>query len=186
MKTLSPATIFWEFTLLSVMGFGGVMPLAYHYIVERNKWLNDKEFVEILGVSQILPGGNIINLGVMLGWKFARLKGAIAAFLGLLLIPSFILFGCAFLYNRYSNNVIVNHAFIGMSAVAAGLILSTSIKLFMKQGNRIKAMIYISIIFTLLIIFHLHLSLILIILIPLTIIFNLIMNKKRGLNHGIK
>jgi chromate transporter len=31
-------------------------------VVERNRWLNDRDFVEILSLGQVLPGPNVINL----------------------------------------------------------------------------------------------------------------------------
>lgn len=54
--------LFSGFMKLGLMGFGGVLPLAHRLIVEDQKWLNAEEFTNLLGVCQILPGGNIVNI----------------------------------------------------------------------------------------------------------------------------
>lgn len=168
--TIKPWKIFLEFARLSIMGFGGVLPLAYHSIVERNHWLNDKEFIEILSIGQMLPGGNVVNLSVMLGWRFSRLKGACAAFMGLLLIPTVILLCVAMLYHSVRNNNIVSHAVIGMASVAAGLVLATGLKLALRQSKKIRIIFFSIIIFIMIIVFHLPLAKVLICIIPIALL----------------
>ena len=63
--------IFLAFTQISLSGFGGVMFWARYVLVERRRWLTEREFVETLAMGQILPGPNIFNLGVMIGYRFA-------------------------------------------------------------------------------------------------------------------
>lgn len=177
---ITPWKIFLEFARLSIMGFGGVLPLAYHSIVERNKWLNDKEFAEMLSIGQMLPGGNIINVSVMLGWRFAKFKGACAAFLGLLLIPTIILLSIAMFYHRISANHTVSSAVIGMSSVVAGLVLATALKLGIKNPNKIKSIIFGIIVFTLIALVHWHLATVLICLIPIALLIEFWFYKKLG------
>jgi chromate transporter len=55
---------------LGLMGFGGVLPLAHQMVVEDQKWLNTEEFTHLLGVCQISPEGNIINMAVAIGYEF--------------------------------------------------------------------------------------------------------------------
>ena len=59
--------LFLGFMKLGLMGFGGVLPLAQHMIVEDQKWLSSAEFIDLLGICQILPGGNIINMAAAIG-----------------------------------------------------------------------------------------------------------------------
>ncbi|HCO56857.1 MAG TPA: chromate transporter, partial [Burkholderiales bacterium] len=54
--------LFWAFSKMSMQAFGGVLPLAERLIVTERNWLIRKEFVEMLAVSQAMPGPNIINL----------------------------------------------------------------------------------------------------------------------------
>ena len=88
--TLQPpglVQLFIAFLGISIMGFGGVMPWARWMMVERRKWLTPYEFSEALALSQGLPGGNIINLSVIVGNRFAGVAGAVAAVGGLMIAP---------------------------------------------------------------------------------------------------
>ena len=79
--------------------------------------------------SQIVPGPNIVNLGVCVGSKFAGVPGAFAAVLGLMLGPVAILLVLAVLYEHYSYMPIVQGMLRGVSAIGVGLIASTGFKM---------------------------------------------------------
>jgi chromate transporter len=67
---------------MAVQAFGGVLPIAERIIVIDKKWLSQKQFVEMLAVSQAIPGPNIVNLALMLGDHFQGWRGAFAASMG--------------------------------------------------------------------------------------------------------
>lgn len=90
MNTPNCKALFLGFMKLGLMGFGGVLPLAHRLIVEDQKWLTSEKFTDLLGVCQILPGGNIVNMAVAIGYDFAGVKGAISAIFGLMLAPTII------------------------------------------------------------------------------------------------
>ena len=121
--------LFMGFFVLGLTGFGGVLPMARRMIVEKKNWLNGDEFTELLGLCQFLPGGNIINLSVALGNEFRGLRGALAAIFGLILAPTAIVICLGLVYARFQNDPIVEHLFAGLAAGAAGLLLSTGIKM---------------------------------------------------------
>ncbi len=110
-------------------GFGGVLPWARRTIVEQEKWLTAEEFSAMLGICQIVPGPNIVNLGVCVGSRFAGVPGAFAAVLGLMLGPVALLLVIAVLYEHYSYMPIVQGMLRGVSAVGVGLIASTGFKM---------------------------------------------------------
>ena len=70
--------LFRGFLSLGLMGFGGVLPLARHMLVEERRWLNGAEFSDLLGLCQFLPGGNVVNLSVAVGLRFRGVPGALA------------------------------------------------------------------------------------------------------------
>lgn len=110
-------------------GFGGVLPWARRTIVEQEKWLTAEEFSAMLGICQIVPGPNIVNLGVCVGSRFAGVPGAFAAVMGLMLGPIALLLVLAVLYEHYSYMPIVQGMLRGVSAVGVGLIASTGLKM---------------------------------------------------------
>lgn len=119
----------WVFNRLSLQGFGGVLPVAQREIVEREQWLDAAAFLELLSFCQILPGPNIINLSLILGWRFYGVRGAAAALLGMLLVPTILVLSLTVLYREYAHFPMVAGALQGMGAVAAGLMLATALKL---------------------------------------------------------
>jgi chromate transporter len=125
----SVSDLFTGFFILGLTGFGGVLPLARRMMVEKRRWLTSAEFTDLLGLCQFLPGGNIINMSVAVGLKFRGIAGAFAAILGLIAAPTAVVIALGIVYDRYENEPIVRHLFGGLSAAAAGLLISMAIKI---------------------------------------------------------
>lgn len=138
-------------------GFGGVLPWARRTLVERDKILTSEEFSAMLGICQIVPGPNIVNLAVCVGSRFGGARGAIAAVLGLTLGPISIVMLLALLYEHYSHLDSVKGVLRGISAVGVGLIASTGIKM-LKDEFRYPAMLIVVIV-TILAASYFHLGL---------------------------
>ncbi len=83
----SPARLFITFTFIGLSGFGGVLPWARRTLVEQKQWLSSQEFNALLGVCQLVPGPNIVNLAVCVGERFGGVRGAFSAVGGLMLAP---------------------------------------------------------------------------------------------------
>ena len=125
----SPAELFFTFNRLALQGFGGVLAVAQRELVERQRWLSREQFVEMLALSQVLPGPNVVNLALMFGDRFFGLRGALAAVGGMLVVPLFIVMALTAAYAEFSRIALVSGALRGMGAVAAGLIIATALKL---------------------------------------------------------
>lgn len=122
--------LFLAFNRLALQGFGGVLPVAQRELVERRGWLDRQQFVELLAVSQVLPGPNVVNLALIFGDRWFGLRGAFAALAGMMLAPLVLVLSLTVLYTHYAHVALVGGALRGMGAVAAGLIISTALKLF--------------------------------------------------------
>jgi chromate transporter len=131
----SKSDLFFTFNRLALQGFGGVLAVAQRELVERKGWLSREEFVEMLALSQVLPGPNVVNLGLMLGDRFFGLKGALAAVAGMLAVPLVIVLLLTAAYAEFSRLAVVSGALRGMGAVAAGLIIATAIRLMATLGS---------------------------------------------------
>jgi len=125
----STGELFRAFNRMAMQGFGGVLPVAQRELVERERWMTREQFVETLSVAQVLPGPNIINMGLMIGDRFFGWRGVVAATGGMLLLPLLIVLVLAALYSHLASVPVVAGALRGMGAVAAGLIISTACKL---------------------------------------------------------
>jgi chromate transporter len=118
------AALFCGFLSLGLLSFGGTLPLARRIIVEERRWLNGEEFIEVLGLCQFLPGGNIMNTSVAIGHRFRGAAGSFAALLGLIAAPTAIVIGLDTIYDRFRDLPQVQHIFTGLAAGAAGLLVA--------------------------------------------------------------
>ncbi len=88
----------------------------------RKKWVDAGEMLDIIAVSQSLPGVIAINCSVMTGYRVAGIPGAVAASLGVTL-PSLVTIMVIFLfYKAFRADPWVNAAFRGVSIGVAALL----------------------------------------------------------------
>lgn len=121
--------LFLGFSGIAIMGFGGVLPWARRMLVDQRRWMDDGEFAELLSLCQFLPGGNIINIAVVVGQRSRGAVGSAVAVAGLMAAPVAIVMLLGSLYLRYSDVVEVQDALAGIAAAAAGLILAMAAKM---------------------------------------------------------
>jgi chromate transporter len=126
---VSRTALFLTFSRISLSSFGGALFWARRGLVEQQRWLTEREFVDLLTLGQLLPGPNVLNLTVMVGYRFSGWTGAAAAVAGYLGWPCLVVIGMGVLYQQYGGLLLVQRALAGMSIVAAGLLLATVIKL---------------------------------------------------------
>jgi chromate transporter len=125
----SLSELFLAFALMSVSGFGGVLPWARRTIVEQKRWMTTAEFNETFALSQFLPGPNIINFSVVFGSRFGGTAGAAVALVGLLGPPLIIVMVLAILYERYGDIEALSRILTGVSAAAVGLLIAVVAKM---------------------------------------------------------
>jgi chromate transporter len=70
-----------------------------------------------------------MNLTIALGARFHGVRGAVAAFLGLMTAPVAIVIGLGVIYDAYSGVPFVRRAFAALAAAAAGYVLATALKI---------------------------------------------------------
>ena len=119
--------IFVTFARIGVSGFGGVNFWIRRVLVQEKRWITDREYLEGLALGQILPGPNVYNLTVMLGYRYGGPRGAFAAAAGLLGAPLAILLALGILYQKFAAVPVLERALTGMTAVAAGLLLANAV-----------------------------------------------------------
>jgi chromate transporter len=135
--------IFLTFMRIGASGFGGVNFWIRRVLVQEKRWITDHEYLEGLALGQIIPGPNVYNLTVMIGYRFAGMRGAFAAIAGLLGPPLAVLIALGLVYQRYSALPILERALAGMSAVAAGLLLANAVTLAFALPRRARPWIFL-------------------------------------------
>lgn len=133
-ESAAPASVgagelFLGFLKVGLSGFGGVLPFARRMLIEERAWLTEREFTELLSLSQFLPGPNVVNLSIIVGNRFGGPLGSFAALFGLMLMPFLIVIALAALYTRFAEFQAVRGATAGVSSAATGLIIATGLKM---------------------------------------------------------
>lgn len=123
------AAIFSAFFLVSLTGFGGVMPWTRRMVIEKRRWMSAQEFNEALSLCQVLPGPNMLNFAVVFGLRYAGAAGALAAVAGVLAFPVGLAVAIGALYRAYGEVAVVERVLAGLGASAAGLLVGTSAKM---------------------------------------------------------
>jgi chromate transporter len=132
--SISLIEFFLLFSKIGLSSFGGSVSFWIHRsVVERRGWLGESEFSAALALARVMPGVNIVNLGVLIGHRLLGFGGAVAAVLGLLVGPSLVVIGLAILYRQFAGSIILGAALQGMATAAAGLLIGMGLKF----GSRI-------------------------------------------------
>ena len=139
---VSRLDLFLAFSRISLSSFGGAIFWTRRELVERRRWLTDREFVDVYTLGQLLPGPNVLNLTVIVGHRFAGWTGAAAAVAGFLGWPCLVIIAMGMLYQNYGAMPQVQQALTGMSSVAAGLLFATVIKLAMVLPRHWRAWLF--------------------------------------------
>ncbi len=77
--------LFLTFAKIGAFTFGGgwaMISIIEREVVDKHKWLDRTDFLDLLAVAQSLPGILAVNISVVVGDKLKGLKGAIAAATG--------------------------------------------------------------------------------------------------------
>ncbi len=126
MKTeVSLADVFVAFAKIGFTSFGsGLSGFMHRDFVERRRWISEAEFVSGLAVAQSMPGLNVINLAIWLGFALRGSLGAAVAFVGVVAPPLAIILLLGFAYDSWGHSAVVHRVLAGVAAAAAGLTLN--------------------------------------------------------------
>lgn len=138
--TPTQSALFLGFFKIGLSGFGGVMPHARRLLVDDRCWLTDRQFTELLGLGQVLPGPNVLNLAVVLGARWHGWRGSLLAGVGLMAAPLVIVLTLASLYGHFAHSARLAQVLAGVAAAAAGLVLATGGRLATKMARDVGSM----------------------------------------------
>jgi chromate transporter len=130
---VSIGQIFLEFLIIGATSFGGVVPYLRGSLVTKRHWVDDREFVEMLSISQSLPGLNATNMAILVGEKLHGALGSLAAIIGICLPGAVLMYIVGIVYRIHGDHIWVTAALKGVAAAAVGLLLSTVVGLSKKS-----------------------------------------------------
>ena len=138
---VSRAQLFTSFLKMGLLGFGGVLPWARRVLVDERHWLDDREFAELIGLCQVLPGPNVVNLSVIIGARAQGPVGSLIAVTGILFVPVGVMLLIAMFYASVAHEPLAHNAIAGASAAAAGLIIGTGMRLLLQTRPPLRGLV---------------------------------------------
>ena len=120
------------FLRLGFTAFGG--PAAHiammrHEVVERRQWLTDKDFLDLLAATNLIPGPNSTEMAIHLGYKHGGKAGLIVAGTCFILPASLIVLAIAWAYAQYGDAPQLDWLMYGIGPVVIAIIIQALVKL---------------------------------------------------------
>lgn len=121
-----------EFTRLGLTAFGG--PAAHIAIMQRvfvdqKGWLTRERFLDLLGLSSLLPGPSSTEVALGIGYERARWPGLLVAAFGFIVPASLIVLALAIVYGELGSLSWAMDLLYGMSPVVIAVIAQAMVRL---------------------------------------------------------
>ena len=135
----SPPSLWRLFRVFFLLGAasigGGVVGYLRSALVVRQRWVDDPTFVELLSISQTLPGLNATNMSILVGDRLRGTPGAVLAALGMCLPSAVLMTAAAFAYGAGGDDPVTKAFLHAIAAGSVGLILVVMVQLGSKALN---------------------------------------------------
>ena len=112
-------------------------------LVEKRGWLDDEGFVQLLAMSQSLPGLNSTNMAVLVGDRLRGTLGALVAIAGICLPGGVLMFFVGMLHRQHGARPLVTAAFHGVTAAAVGLVAAVALQIGRKVLTRVDDLAFV-------------------------------------------
>ena len=125
--------IFASFTKVGAVLFGGgyaMLPLLEREVVNRRRWCTFEEMTDYYAVSQLVPGVVAINTAMLIGHRLRGFWGTVAATLGVVAAPFFVILAYAVAFDRLAGSKALADAMSGLRPAVAGLMLGVAYTMF--------------------------------------------------------
>ena len=131
-------SLFLTMLKIGLFTFGGgyaMIALLENEFVEKKKWIEKDEFLDVAAIAESTPGPIAINAATYIGYKNAGIVGSIIATLGIC-IPSFvIIYAISLFFDAFLSLTLVAYAFKGIQVCVVYLILTAGLKM-LKQMKK--------------------------------------------------
>ena len=121
--------MYWEsfktFFKIGIFTLGGgyaMIPLIEEEVVNRHRWVEKEEMLDLIAIAQSCPGVFAINISIFVGYKLRKVRGAIATALGTALPSFLIILIIAMFFHQFEDNAVVAAMFRGIRPAVVALI----------------------------------------------------------------
>lgn len=122
--------LFFETFRISACTFGGgfvIVPLLRKKFVEQLGWIDDREMLDLIAITQSSPGAVAVNASILIGYRTAGIAGALVTIFGTIIPPFAIISVISLFYRAFRDNKYVSMAMAGMLAGVTAVIFDVVI-----------------------------------------------------------
>ena len=157
-KSKECLSLFLAMLKIGAFTFGGgyaMIALLENEFVEKKKWLEKDEFLDVAAIAESKPGPIAINCATYIGYKKAGVLGSAAATLGVILPSFIIIYAISLFFDAFLSLTLVAYAFKGIQICVVYLILTAGLKMLKHMKKTVFNMIIISITLICMVVFSL-------------------------------
>lgn len=129
--------LFWSFFKIGLFGFGGgygMISMIQFDIVDKNGWMTNSEFADILALSQMTPGPISINCATYIGYNQGGIIGAIFTTFALCLPTVLLMVAVITWLFKNKENHYVKALLSSLNPIVVGLIFSAGVLMMNKEN----------------------------------------------------
>jgi len=128
--SFAEAARFWlKLGFVSFGGPAGQIAILHREVVERRRWLGERDFTDALNFCMLLPGPEALQLAIYLGWKLHGIRGGLLAGLGFIGPAIVLLLGLSWLYARFGSLPAATGLLLGLKAAVLALVLQALVRI---------------------------------------------------------
>lgn len=123
---------FVTFSKIGVFTLGGgyaMLPLIEEEVVLKRKWIDSKDFLDLVAIAQSSPGVFAVNISIFIGYRLRGVRGALTTTLGCVLPSFFIILFIALFFHQFKENTVVERIFKGIRPAVVALIAAPTFKM---------------------------------------------------------
>ena len=127
----SLGTLFFTFFKIGLFTFGGgyaMIALLEEEFIQRRKWLDKDEFLDMTAIAESTPGPVAINSATYLGYKLAKIPGAATATVAVCLPSFLIIYAISLFFEQFTQLTVIANAFKGIQVCVIYLIFSAGVR----------------------------------------------------------
>ena len=121
----STSQLFLIFARIGLTSFGGGLSgWMLREFVQRRRLMSEEDFLNGLSIAQALPGVNVTNMAIWIGYKLGGRNGAIACWLGIVVPAAFVIVLIGAVFSALGGYDLTHVALDGAASAAIGLSLA--------------------------------------------------------------
>jgi chromate transporter len=113
---------FFKIGMFTLGGGYAMIPLIEEEVVNRHRWIDRKEMLDLIAIAQSCPGVFAINISIFVGYKLNKVRGAVATALGTALPSFLIILAIAIFFHQFEDNRVIAAMFKGIRPAVVALI----------------------------------------------------------------